>query len=149
MKAQILALDGFFALKTFRKWVFRKSWNLVQKCHFWGHFEKSMIFEFFEIFFFCWDWEAEKKSSSADMSRERVLSGYRALAWPEVRKRNRFWLVVCFFKLKSWFLKLKKDKSHFLKVQALSLVFPLSLILLYGLSDFSQDEFGVYRLDRG
>ena len=43
------------------------------------NFEKMKILEFFEKKFFWLDWEAHKKTSSADLSPERVLSGYRAL----------------------------------------------------------------------
>ena len=88
-----------------------------------------------------------QKTESRNLSKERVLGDYRAISWVEVGKRLWFWLVACFFKLKLVFWSFVKKGAHFLSLKALISVFPLSLILFGMLSNVSQDEFGVYRLD--
>ena len=148
MNAQTLALDGFFAPKTLKESLFSKLQKHVENRCFWADFQKIKIFNFFEKNRFCLFWEGLQKTEPRNLSKERVLGGYRAISLVEVGKRLWFWLVACFFKLKLVFWIFVKKRAHFLSMKALIFVFPLSLILLRRLWNFSQDEFGVYRLDR-
>ena len=149
MNAQTLALDGFVAPKTLKESLFYKLQKHVENSCFWADFQKIKIFNFFEKNRFCLFWEGFIKTSSRNLSKERVFGGYRAISWVEVGKRLWFWLVACFFKLKLVFWSFVKKGAHFLSLKALISVFPLSLILFGMLSNVSQDEFGVYRLDWG